>query len=281
MPEPTGATAGAGWVSATEASAAGAAEAVHEALRDPRIAAGMAAQRTMLDRLRTEGATVIGFKAGFGSSGAFELLRIDAPLIGFLTDHTLLASGPAAAVGAGATADLTGWHQPVAEAEVAVLLGRDLPADVDGDSALRAVSAVAPAIELADLDLTPSADVVTDILGGDIYHRHVLLGEQRATPAGWPGAELRATVTHAPGADGTAPEVSQEVSQVDDVEAVPGSTAAVLIACARMAAALGRGLRRGDVVILGSVVPPVRIGPAATFRMELAGHPAIEVRTAG
>jgi len=256
--------------------AAGAAAAVREALRDTRIAAGMAAQRTLLDRMGADGARVIGFKAGFGSAGAFELLRIDAPLIGFLTDRTLLAAGAAAGVGAGATADLTGWHRPVAEAEVAVLLGRDLPADVDAHAVLGAVSAVAPAIELADLDIAPSAEVVTDILGGDIYHRHVLLGEKRATPAGWPGPELRATVTHRSGVDGA----DTETSEVVDVEAVPGPTAAVLVACARMAAVLGRGLRRGDVVILGSVVPPVRIAPGATFRMELAGHPAIEVSTA-
>jgi len=266
MPEPTGAGDG-----------AAAAEAVLAALRDTRIAAGMAAQRSLLERMSADGAKVIGFKAGFGSAGALELLRIDAPLIGFLTDRTLLAAGPAAAAGAGATADLTGWHQPVAEAEVAVLLGRDLPADVGAETALRAVSAVAPAIELADLDLAPSDEVVADILGGDIYHRHVLLGEQRATPAGWPGPELRATVTHRSGAVGEDPEVFEVV----DVETVPGSTAAVLVACARMAAALGRGLRRGDVVILGSVIPPVRIAPGASFRMELAGHPAIEVVTEG
>lgn len=254
-----------------------AAEAVLKALRDTRIAAGMVAQRALLEHMGADGAQVIGFKAGFGSTGAFELLRIDAPLIGFLTDRTLLASGPSAAVGAGASADLSGWHRPVVEAEVAVLLGRDLPADVAAEAALRAVSAVAPAIELADLDLTPSADAVTDILGGDIYHRHVLLGEQHGTPAGWPGTELRATVTHRSGVVGA----DEQTWEVADVEAVPGPTADVLVACARMAVALGRGLRRGDVVILGSVVPPVPMAPGESFRMELVGHAAIEVSASG
>lgn len=254
-----------------------AAEVVLEALRDTRIASGMVAQRTLLERMTSDGAQVIGFKAGFGSAGAFELLGIDAPLIGFLTDRTLLASGPSAAVGAGATADLSGWHRPMAEAEVAVLLGRDLPAGVDAAEALRAVSAVAPAIELADLDLTPSADALTDILGGDIYHRHVLLGVQHATPSGWPGRQLRAAVTHRSGVDGA----DRDIWEVDDVEAVPGPTADILTACARMAVALGRGLRRGDVVILGSIVPPVPLVPGETFRMELIGHPAIEVSASG
>ena len=233
---------------------------------DPRVVAGLGAQAELLTAMEASGARRIGWKAGFGAPAAMEAMGLDAPLVGFLTDRTLLTLGPGPA-----PVMLDGWTRPMAEAEVAVVLATDLGPDEAPDTLLAAVGAVAPAIELADLDLAPSPDVVADILAGDIFHRHVLVGTSRPTPDGWPGRELRAEVRHV-AADG------QEVRTViEDVEVGPGSAAAVLAACARGAAMVGPGLRRGDVVILGSMLPPVPVAPGERFAVTLDGMPSIEV----
>jgi 2-keto-4-pentenoate hydratase len=236
------------------------------ATSDARILDGMAAQRTLMEDLERDGARVIGFKAGFGASGAIALLRIDAPLIGFLPDSTLLTVGDApspVAVG--------GWARPHAEAEVAVRLGSDLSADASESEALAAISSIAPAIELADLHLTPAPEEVRDILAGDIFHRSLLLGDAVPTPGGWKAAQPHVTITHR-AADGT-----ETVTVVDDVEAVPGTAGAVLMECVRVAPLLGRGLRAGDVVILGSVIPPLPVRGGEEFRVTLADSDPIAV----
>lgn len=234
---------------------------------DPRLLAGLTEQARMLRTLEAEGARRIGWKAGFGAPAALAAMALDAPLVGFLTDRTRLAVD----ADGRAAASLTGWTRAMAEAEVAVLLADDLGPDAGPDDLLAAVEAVAPAIELADLDVDPTPAAVAAILAGDIFHRHVLLGPSRRTPAGWPGPELRARVRHV-AADGT-----ETTFDVPDVEVGPGTAAAVLAACARGASVVGPGLRRGDVVILGSMVPPVAVGPGDRFELALAGAPAIGV----
>jgi 2-keto-4-pentenoate hydratase len=238
---------------------------------DRRIIEGMVAQRALLEQLQLDGARVIGFKAGFGASASLEKLRLGAPLIGFLTDRTRLDTRPDLPT----TVDLSGWRRPFAEAEVAVRLGRDLPTEVGPDEALSAVDAVAPAIEVADLDLEPDAGSVTSILAGDIFHRGVLFGSFLPVPDGWSATRLEASVTFV-ASDGTA-----STTRTSDIEALPGPTAAVLQECASIAALLGRGLRRGDLVILGSFVPPLPVGPGDTLRVHLDGVDDIALTLTG
>src|SRR3990172_3004528 len=87
---------------------------------DPRIARGM---QTQLGRWRERlnaGEQALGWKVGFGAPAAMEKLGITAPLIGFLTDRALVASG--------ATLSLANWKKPLAGAEFAVRMGSDLAA---------------------------------------------------------------------------------------------------------------------------------------------------------
>lgn len=236
------------------------------AMIDPRVVAGLAAQAELLDAMQASGARRIGWKAGFGAPAAMAAMGLDAPLVGFLTDRTLLAVEPSPS-----PVTLDGWTRPMAEAEVAVVLAADLGPDETPDTLLAAIGAVAPAIELADLDLTPTPDVVAEILAGDIFHRHVLVGAPRPTPGGWPGRDLRAEVRHV-AADG-----QETCTVIEDVEVGPGSAADVLAACARGAAMVGPGLRRGDVVILGSMLPPVPVTPDQRFAVTLDGMPSVQV----
>ena len=65
---------------------------------DPRIAAGMRRQ-TALRRERLEaGASIIGWKVGFGAPAALAKLGLAGPLVGFLLDSAQLPSGATVAL---------------------------------------------------------------------------------------------------------------------------------------------------------------------------------------
>ena len=120
------------------------------------------------------GAKVAGWKVGFGAPAAKEKLKLAAPLIGFLLDRAILASG--------SKVSLQGWHKPVAEPEIAIHFGQDVPAGADDATIRAAIAALGPAIELADAD-APMDDVEA-ILAGDIFQRYVVLGPREASRAG-------------------------------------------------------------------------------------------------
>ncbi|MBI1989962.1 MAG: hypothetical protein HYS65_09555, partial [Betaproteobacteria bacterium] len=108
---------------------------------DPRIARGM---QTQLGRWRERlnaGEQALGWKVGFGAPAAMEKLGITAPLIGFLTDRALVASG--------VTLSLANWKKPLAEPEIAVHMESDLPAGADRRAVKCAIKGIGPAIELA------------------------------------------------------------------------------------------------------------------------------------
>src|SRR5262249_52435703 len=134
---------------------------------DPRIQRGMTEQLAKRRALVAAGEKPLGWKVGFGAPAIMEKFQITAPLVGFLMQRGLIQWG--------AAASLAGWAKPVAEPEIAVHIGRDLPGGGDLASAAGAIAALGPAIELADANL-PFEDPEA-ILKGNIFQRHVILGE--------------------------------------------------------------------------------------------------------
>ncbi len=216
-------------------------------MSDSRIARGTAAMLELRRSRIEDGARPLGWKVGFGSPAAFELLGIDRPLVGFLTDRSLVEDGATVPVGE--------WTTPMLEPELAVHLARDVEGDATRDDVQAAIGGLGAAIELADVDVPPADP--EPILAGNIYHRHVLLGpvdEGRTTADGVRGRLLR---------DG------EEIAATDTPEAATGELAEVVRLTAELLAAHGERLRAGDVVITGSVVPPLKVAPGESVTAEI------------
>src|SRR3972149_9805950 len=139
---------------------------MNKSCNDPRILRGMEKQLRLRQDLLNAGERFIGWKVGFGAPTALERLRLDAPLIGFLTDKTLLPSN--------ATVSIADWTKPAMEPEIAVHMGKDLTEASDREKTRAAIASLGPAIELADVHFPP--DDVESILAGNIYNRHIILG---------------------------------------------------------------------------------------------------------
>src|SRR5262245_35191232 len=101
---------------------------------DPRIAAGMRRQIALRQERLAAGATIIGWKVGFGAPAAKEKLKLAVPLTGFLLDRALLPSGSRVSLG--------GWTKPIAEPEIAVHIGTDIDAGADAAAVKAAISAL-------------------------------------------------------------------------------------------------------------------------------------------
>src|SRR6476469_10803767 len=138
---------------------------------DPRVVRGMQAQLAARRKRLDAGYQPLGWKVGFGAPAMLQLLNISAPLVGFLTRNARVQSG--------GSVSFAGWSKPVLEPEIAVHIGRDVPADADGETAKAAIAGISPAIEIVDLTAPPQDP--ERILSDNIYHRHVVLGGPRPT----------------------------------------------------------------------------------------------------
>jgi 2-keto-4-pentenoate hydratase len=228
---------------------------------DPRIVRGMRAQLAKRRARIDAGEAPLGWKVGFGAPAAMTKLGITAPLVGFLMRPALLPSG--------ATASLAGWVKPVAEPEIAVHMGRDLPSGADIDTVRNAVAALGPAIELADLDRPP--DDVETILAGNIYQRHVVLGNPDASLVGAKTEGLLCRVLRR----------GAECARTADPQAATGDIVGIVRHVADLLAAFSERLRAGEVIITGSVVPPLFVEPdedRTGFVLEPIGDVSVSFR---
>jgi 2-keto-4-pentenoate hydratase len=204
-------------------------------------------------RLLAQGEGTVGWKLGFGAPTWLEKFGLAGPLVGFLPTSRVTTSG--------AHVSCEGWVNPVAEPEIALYLGIDVD---DPDLAGEAIAAVGPAIELADVD-TPPEDI-GEVLAGNIFHRGVVLGAPR--PFEGSVAGMRARITKS----------GSVVADTQELEALTGGIASILGHVAGLLLAVGERLRVGDVVIAGSVVPPIPVQPGDHVTFELAPLPPISVR---
>ena len=205
----------------------------------PLIKKGMTAQLATRRARIAAGEKPLGWKLGLGAPASMQKLGLAAPVVGYLMQRALLLSG--------STVSLAGYLKPVAESEICVRMASDLGAGASADAALAAIKEIFPAIELADLEPVPTPDNLDVVLEGDIYQRHVLLcGNTRfgGSTAGLTSRVIRRGV---------------ETARTTDPEALTGKLGDIVAHVANTVAAFGEKLSAGDVIITGSITPPLMI----------------------
>ena len=224
------------------------------------VARGLERQLETRAALLAGGAKPLGWKAGFGAPDWLEKFGLEGPLVGFLTDASIIPDD--------GTVDVSSWARAVAEPELAVVLGSDLVPPVDVTTTRAAISSIGPAIELADID--PPPELVEEILAGNIFHRGVVLGPSDPSRAGADLAGLEARVR----LDG------RENGRTDALEALTGRVVEVVTHLASLLGGHDVVMKRGEVVICGSVVPPLALTPSSRVEFELHPSSTISVQTA-
>jgi 2-keto-4-pentenoate hydratase len=216
---------------------------------DPRIASGMRQQLRRRSELLAARNKPLGWKLAFGGPGAMERLHINAPLVGFLMADAVLQTG--------SNISLAGWTKPAVEPELAVYLGKDLASGADRKATKAAISGLGPAIEIADVD-HPSEDVEGTLVR-NIYQRHVVLSGCDPGHAGGSLAGLNARVLRN----------DVEMANTSDFEALTGELIAIVGHVADLLAVFGETLRVGEIIIAGSITPPIWVQPGETIAFHL------------
>ena len=210
----------------------------------PLIKKGTAAQLAKRRARIAAGEKPLGWKVGLGAPATMQKMGLTAPIVGFLMRRAQIASGQ--------TASLKGFVKPVAEPEICVRMARDLQAGVSADQAAAAVKEIFPAIELADLDPVPAPDNLDAVLEEDIFQRHVILCSDTRPGLSTSGLTSRVFRRGA------------EANVTTDPEALTGRLPGIVAHVANTLAAFGGRLSAGDVIITGSITPPLMIEPDET-----------------
>jgi 2-keto-4-pentenoate hydratase len=228
---------------------------------DPRISRGMAAQLAHRRELLNAGQKPLGWKLAFGGPAAMDRLRTNAPLVGFLMRNGVVASG--------STLSLSHWKKPATEPEIAVHLGKDLPAGSDRRTVMDAIAGLGPAIEVADVN-HPSDDV-EGTLACNIYQRHVVLGRNDVNRAGGVLGGLTCRVLR----NGT--EIAN-VTGGEALQALTGELIDIMRHVADLLAVFGERLQAGQIIIAGSIIPPIWIEAGENIVFDLTPGDTISIR---
>lgn len=225
------------------------------------IADGYAVQDRLVTLLRAGDGEPVGYKVGLTSQAMQTFCGIDHPVAGVVLARRVHRSG--------ATVDRGAFGRLGLEFEIACRINSELPATVTTPEEVAPhVAGVGAAIEVIDDRAADYGKLdVRSLIADNAWNAGIVLGEFTSA---WPDlAAVPGTATR----DGT-PVGS---GHGRDILGHPFHSVAWLHA---HLAGRGGGLRRGDVVMTGSVMKTVFPTQAGTWRFDLAGVGSVEVNVA-
>jgi 2-keto-4-pentenoate hydratase len=224
-------------------------------------AEGAAVQRALAHR--TGAASPGGFKIGATARRMQEYLGLSGPAAGFMALGNIHRSG--------ASVHFADFVHPGVECELAVRLARDLPAGpCSAEEAASAVGELVAGIEIVENRYGELLELgVPTLIADQVFHGACVLGEPGIQD--WRSLDIGAL----PGrliVDGH----QRDEGVGADLMGHPMNCLAWL-AGSSVAAAFG-GLRTGQVVMLGSVTPPVWLTGPATVTVDFSPLPPVQVQ---
>lgn len=200
-----------------------------------------------------QGRRVIGRKIGLTSPAVQQQLGVSQPDFGTLYEDMRIDDG--------ATLAAQRLLQGKAEAEIALLIGRDLddPKATEVD-VLGAIEYLLPAIEIVDSRIADWKISIADTIADNASSACLVLGCQPRSPA---GLDLRTC--------GMVLEVDRRVASIGVGAACLGHPLRAAAWLARTLAQRGSALRAGDIILTGALGPMVTLVPGVEVRATIGG----------
>lgn len=200
-----------------------------------------------------EGRRLVGRKIGLTSGAVQRQLGVDRPDYGMLFADM--------AVDEGADVPIGRLLQPRVEAEIALVIGRDLPyPDTTAGEVLRAVEFAVPAIEIVDSRVRDWQIGILDTIADNASSGLYVLGSRPVSLGAFD-----------PVLCGMVMERRGEPVSTGAGRACLGSPISAAAWLARTMAAAGRPLGAGDVVLSGALGPMVAVAPGDVVEARISG----------
>jgi 2-keto-4-pentenoate hydratase len=216
-------------------------------------AGAYAIQKLNTDHWTAQGRRIIGRKIGLTSKAVQVQLGVDQPDYGVLFEDMLIADG-----GVLSAAQVL---QPKAEAEVALILGRDLNDETaTADDVLAAADCAVAAIEIVDSRIADWKITFADTVADNGSSAFFVLGAERKSLT---GLDLYTC--------GMALELNGQVVSVGSGAACLGHPLIAAAWLARTLARQGEGLKAGDILMTGALGPMAAIKTGDKVRAQIGG----------
>ena len=231
-------------------------------LGENNIAAAYAVQAEVTKRGIADGRRLVGRKIGLTSKAVQQQLGVDQPDYGALFADMEIATG--------GEIPISKLIQPRIEAEIAVVLDRDLPEpDVTMGELMRAVAYAVPALEIVDSRIRDWKITILDTVADNGSSARFVLG---AAPKRLTDLDLEAC--------GMAMTRNGTIVSLGSGAACLGHPLKAALWLARAMSGAGQPLRAGDVVMTGALGP---VSPALAgefYEARISGFAPVNVRFA-
>lgn len=209
-------------------------------------------------KMTEAGCKRVGWKIGFNVLADQQRMKLLSPVIGFLTDKTVLSSG-----GRYKASDSS---KVMLEAEVAIRIQRDVEAGATKEQLKDAIEGFAAAIEIVDVAKTEHD--IASILEGNVFHERVIFGELKQNCPELTANQIKASVS-----------VNQQLGLQGDPERYPDDFTDVLRVVSDTLHQQGETLKAGDWIIAGSITIPVQVkaGDQVDVNMEPLGKLTVTI----
>lgn len=217
----------------------------------------------VLERRLADGERLVGKKIGLTAKAVQQMVGVDEPDFGFLTDAMQFADGDTVTIAGSMLA-------PMVEAEIALVMKASLPTEgVTPEMVLDATDYVAASLEIVDTRFDTQKITIVDTVADNASSALFVLGQDRIDPR---SIDLAAVLC----------ELSCNGAKLSEGfgAAVLGSPLVSVAWLANRLGSFGVALEAGDVVLPGSLVPFAPIKAGDTFVAQFSGIGSVTARFA-
>lgn len=219
-----------------------------------------AIQQRLLSRRMQQGERIIGKKIGVTSQAVMDMLKVDQPDFGQLTDRMV--------VNQGGCVPMSTLIQPKAEGEIAFVLKHDLSGPgVTVADVLRATEGVMACFEIVDSRIRDWQIKIQDTVADNASCGVFVLGDRLVDPR---GLDLYTT--------GMVLEKNGRIVGTGAGAATMGSPVIAVAWLANTLGRLGMSLKAGEIILSGALSAMVPVVAGDQLRMSLAGIGSCSVR---
>ncbi len=213
-------------------------------------------QNKLIEKRVLRGATVCGLKAGFTSKAKMEQMGVDQIIFGRLTSDMQINYPD--------RVPLSQTIHPRAEPELAFRLAIDIDYALDFESAVSAVDAVAPALEIIDSRYENFQFTLEDVIADNSSSSHFTVGRWRPLTMDISALEMTLLVDDEPVLIGNSREIS-------------GHPVNTIVELSNLALKQGLKLKAGWIVLAGAATEAVAINGACKISCVVSGLGEVEV----